>query len=303
MGFVRRKRGENAKIDLTNNAVYETPCRHNFFLEKLTELKRFRLHTGNVNGYTQLKLRRFENSADELSACLDLQLTSTPIPAECKENSCLLLCDNDHIENYDRDEIKITMKVFMSSWNIGEIDEAVTSLKEQLKTQDIEVLIVSFPELELIDGESEEEELQRWFKQVKPIYEHLCNFVETSGISSIGVSDLSANQLKEILDNFDTKPLINHVRLDGCCQVPQELQTLAKDNDIQLLVHNDPSPFPGNNIFKVFCEIGGTGASSPVCNPLFKTTWLSRYSVWVRKRSIMTSKGYIVQLIRKDLDD
>ncbi|CAB3407321.1 unnamed protein product [Caenorhabditis bovis] len=266
------------------------------FLENLSKLSKFRLHTGNVNGYTQLKLRRFESSADELSACLDLQLHSTPITTEFKDDTCLLLCDNDHIDNYERDEIKITMKVFMSTWEINQIQDAVKSLKEQLKTRDIEVLIVAFPELELIDGESEDDEHKRWFGKVRPIYEFLCELVSTAEIASIGVSDFSARQLKQIVEEFDVKPSINHVRLDGCCQVPPELQALAKEHDVQLLVHNDPSPFPTNNIFKTFCEIGGCNA---VCNPLFETTWASRYTVWVRKRSIMTSKGYIVQFIRK----
>ena len=52
----------------------------------------------------------------------------------------MLLCDNDHMDNYERDEIKITMKVFLSAWDVQQIDQAVTSLKEQLKTKDIEVL-------------------------------------------------------------------------------------------------------------------------------------------------------------------
>ncbi|ULU11832.1 hypothetical protein L3Y34_015312 [Caenorhabditis briggsae] len=268
------------------------------FLSNLSSLTRFRLHTGNVNGYTQLKVRRFETSAEELSACLDLQLTSNPIAADFKENSCLLLCDNDHMDNYERDEIKITMKVFLSAWDVQQIEQAVTSLKEQLKTKDIEVLILSFPELDLIDGESEDDEHLRWFDKVKPLYTYMEKLVETSEIASIGVSDFSARQLKEVLGHFDVKPSINHVRLDGCCQVPPELQALANDNDVQLLVHNDPTPFPTNNIFKTFCEID-SGCEKPMCSPLFETTWLSRYSVWVRKRSIMTSKGYIVQFIRK----
>lgn len=114
---------------------------------------------------------------------------------------------------------------------------------------------MSFPELDLIDGESEEDENNRWFEKVKPLYTYMEKLVETSEIASIGVSDFSARQLKTIIDHFDVKPSINHVRLDGCCQVPPELQALANDNDVQLLVHNDPTPFPTNNIFKTFCEV------------------------------------------------
>lgn len=48
------------------------------FLEKLDKLDKFQLNTGNVNAYTELKLKRFKSSADELASCLDLQLQSTP---------------------------------------------------------------------------------------------------------------------------------------------------------------------------------------------------------------------------------
>lgn len=147
------------------------------------------------------------------------------------------------------------MQVFLSAWDVQQIDQAVTSLKEQLKTKDIEVLIVSFPELDLVDGESEDDECRRWLEKVKPLYEYLEKLVEASEIASIGVSDFSARQLKEVIQQFDVKPNINHVRLDGCCQVPPELQALANDHDVQLLVHNDPTPFPTNNIFKTFCDV------------------------------------------------
>ncbi|CAD6194734.1 unnamed protein product [Caenorhabditis auriculariae] len=266
------------------------------FLDNLSRLSKFRLHTGNVNAYTELKLRRFENSAEELSACLDLQLQSTPLTSEFKDDTTLLLCDNAHIDDYERAEIKITMKVFLSSWEASQIEAAISSLKEQLKTKDIEVLILSFPELDVVEGESEEKEIQRWFEKVKPLYESASKLVESSQIGSIGVADFTAAQLSKIIETFDTKPSINHVRLDGCCQVPPELQSLANDHDVQLLVHNDPNPFPTNKIFHTFCEL--RGQTPPIC-PLFETTWAARYSVWVRRRSIMASKGYIVQFIRK----
>lgn len=36
------------------------------------------------------------------------------------------------------------------------------------------------------------------------------------------------------------KPNTNQVNLDSCCVMPPEMTAFARDNDIQLLTHNDP---------------------------------------------------------------
>ena len=36
-----------------------------------------------------------------------------------------------------------------------------------------------------------------------------------------------------------TKPCINQVNLESCCVMPKDLTEYAKQNDIQLLTHND----------------------------------------------------------------
>lgn len=45
-------------------------------IDKLQKLDSFRIHTGNVNNYVELKLKRYKNSAEELVACLDLQFAN-----------------------------------------------------------------------------------------------------------------------------------------------------------------------------------------------------------------------------------
>lgn len=45
-------------------------------IKRLQDMKSFRIHTGNINNYVELKLKRFANSAEELIACLDLQFAS-----------------------------------------------------------------------------------------------------------------------------------------------------------------------------------------------------------------------------------
>ena len=53
-----------------NNAIWQQ------LMGKLMALDDFRIHTGNINNYVELKLKRFANSAEELVACLDLQFAA-----------------------------------------------------------------------------------------------------------------------------------------------------------------------------------------------------------------------------------
>lgn len=48
-------------------------------IQRLQDLKSFRIHTGNINNYVELKLKRFHNSAEELIACLDLQFADLAV--------------------------------------------------------------------------------------------------------------------------------------------------------------------------------------------------------------------------------
>uniref|UniRef100_A0A1I7W878 GCS light chain n=1 Tax=Heterorhabditis bacteriophora TaxID=37862 RepID=A0A1I7W878_HETBA len=186
-----------------------------------------------------------------------------------RDDGTLLLCDNAHIDSYERDDLKITLKVgcYLKKIFIFMLDK-------------------------VLDGESEDDELKRWIKQLKPVWEFLEYLVESGQVVSLGLSDATLAQLEEVNKIFDVRPTVNHIRLDGCCIVPPELHSFAKDNDIQLLTHNDPYPFPTREVFCKFCDIK---KMSSVCCSHFETTWAARYTVWVRRRSIMASKGYLVQ--------
>lgn len=59
-----------AKTPITQSPAWQA------LMTKLQSLDDFRIHTGNINNYVELKLKRFANSAEELVACLDLQFAS-----------------------------------------------------------------------------------------------------------------------------------------------------------------------------------------------------------------------------------
>jgi len=96
----------------------------------------------------ELKLKRFTNSAEELSACLDLQFSNLPESAKINDNEMLLLADKKHqrMEAYDRDDLKITLKLFTEDFNFSFVHDAIQATLSQLGVNIIEQLIVAFPQ-------------------------------------------------------------------------------------------------------------------------------------------------------------
>jgi hypothetical protein len=160
-------------------------------IERLHKLKQFRLHTGNINNYVELKMKRFTNSAEELIESLNLMMNNLSADTQigfifCCEVNCsfdyqiyredgmLLLADEKHCDNaYERDDLKITLKLFIEKFEFQYIRDATGKLLlhisffigfgfgshfikfhdgfseavlAQLQTDSIEQLILAFPE-------------------------------------------------------------------------------------------------------------------------------------------------------------
>ncbi|KAK0397046.1 hypothetical protein QR680_001953 [Steinernema hermaphroditum] len=234
---------------------------------------------GSRSGYTP-------NSAEELSACLDLQFGKLDQAVDIGPNGTVLLSECLHDIMYERDDLKISLKVFLTEFDFGQITNAIEATLDQLKTDSIEQIIVAFPEME---GESDEDE-KLWRKNLISLWKNIESLVDSGKVVSAGVADLQLSQLEKLYDEADVKPCVNHFNIDGCCVVPPELQSFAREHDIQLLTHNDPSPFPVKEVFSSVCE---HRCDSQPCG--FGLVWAARYTVWVQRRSIMASKGYIIQ--------
>lgn len=108
------------------------------------------------------------------------------------------------------------------------IRQAVTAIRKLLHTESIEQLNIS---VQTSDEEILMENLEALWQGAETIQ---------PPIGSLGTSDLTAEQLENVLKNFNTKPSTNHINLEGCCDIPEDLNELSKKNNIQLLIHNDP---------------------------------------------------------------
>ncbi|CAD5226087.1 unnamed protein product [Bursaphelenchus okinawaensis] len=283
---------------MTNqNSIASNPA-WQALIKRLEALKSFRIHTGNINNYVELKLKKFQNSAEELVACLDMQFADLKADIDVTDNNMLLLTNRAKQDTvYDRDDLKITLKVFLSEFDLQQLNDAVDGVITQLNTDNIEQLIVSFPASEDTTLDEHVELDKEWFDKVLKAWNKIDEeLVQTNKVVSVGVADFELPALKALYEFAEHKPCVNHYNIEGCCVVPPELTEFAKKFDIQLLTHNDPNPFPLKDVFRTFCDLSET---APVCNVCFEPTWAARYTVWVRRRSLMASKGYIVQFVKE----
>uniref|UniRef100_A0A914DKQ3 GCS light chain n=1 Tax=Acrobeloides nanus TaxID=290746 RepID=A0A914DKQ3_9BILA len=248
-------------------------CAWQSLIARLHQLNKFRLHTGNINNYMELKIKRFKNSAEELITCLDLQFPLLKADLAVSEQGMVLLSDREDATTYERNDLKITLKVFLQEFDISHIENAIEATIAQLETDNIEQLIIAFPRPENEDDDTEVD--KEWLVQVLNIWSELEKIVASGKVTSLGVADFNLVQLRALCQEANMKPCIDHFNIEGCCVVPPELQAYAKDQEIQLLTHNDPHPFPLADVFKTFCTLN---ASAPVCSRTFEPIWAARYA-------------------------
>ena len=56
-------------------------------------------------------------------------------------------------------------------------------------------------------------------KQLQPAWLFASQMVESEEVSALGISDANYLQLAAMLEEFDIKPNVDHVRVDQCCAV------------------------------------------------------------------------------------
>lgn len=106
--------------------------------------------------------------------------------------------------------------------------------------------------------------------------------VEEEIASSLGVSDVETPAFIELHNSAKIKPEAIQINLESCCVVPPELVTFTRENNIQLLTHNDPQ------------NILPTDTLKTIFSSLTEVHWTVRYQTLLRCRGIIQNKGYII---------
>lgn len=250
------------------------------------------INSGNILSWNRLKRKPKHSPTEEVSECIGTTLQSF-LDSEDKnalqyatDLSCVHQKFKETIPADEREDLKITVKIFLCSFLPPEsIREAVEKALCDLDVKFIETALVALP-----DTEDEEVTLE----MVKPYWKALEDLLHREMVWSIGVADLDKRLLEQLYEWAEVKPVINQVNLESCCVMPKDLVEYAKLNDIQLLSHTDPKTLlPSETLQQVIQE-----QSTEKDGEGWEPQWLLRYSVLVKCRGIVKSKGYLLKATR-----
>ncbi|KAM7162025.1 glutamate--cysteine ligase regulatory subunit [Macrochelys suwanniensis] len=251
------------------------------------------LQTGNLLNWGRLRKKCPSTPSEELRDCIQKTLNewSSKISLDLnQEMPDVLECTVDQamekINPEEREELKVSAKLFIAGSNSSSIRDAVDMACSALGVAQLDSVIIAPPPIE--DG------INLSLEYLQPYWGELENLVQHKKIVAIGTSDLDKTLLEQLYLWSQVKPNSNQVNLASCCVMPPDLTAFAKQFDIQLLTHNDPKELLCEASFQETLQESIHNSRAHEWTPL----WLLRYSVIVQTRGIIKSKGYILQAKR-----
>ncbi|XP_069593752.1 glutamate--cysteine ligase regulatory subunit [Ranitomeya imitator] len=252
------------------------------------------LHTGNLMNWGRLKKKCAVSPSEELGDCIRTTLNewSLKVGPELVQESpntleCAMTLALETINPEERDEMKVSVKLFVLGDGLSSIRHAVDMACSTLAVTQLDSVIIAPPPLE--DG------VTLTLEHLQPYWRELESLVQDNKVVAIGTSDLDKPLLEQLYLWAQIKPSSNQVNLASCCIMPPDLTAFAKQLDIQLLTHSDSKEILSEESFQDALKEGIQGAQVDGWSP----EWVLRYSVIVKTRGIIKSKGYIIQAQRK----
>lgn len=236
------------------------------------------VNTGNILSLSEARQKASQNSTDELIETLKIILNDEQSRSD--DTTVIIGKKDTSLQGVDRKDLKITVKIFISSPNVDSLKEALDQAFEALCTETIESLVIAYK-----SAESPEDMLS----SLKKIWAVIEEYVRANKLFSVGLSDINTNTFIELFQWADIKPNIVQINLATCCVVPPALQEFTKENDIQLLTHSDPCQILPQEVLE---NIFGSNAY---------LQWLIRYQIHLKCRGILSSKGYLLRINKSNI--
>lgn len=212
----------------------------------------------------------------------------------------------------ERDQYDITVKLFYlpgipASRRCAHTREAIDLVLKELHVKSIDLLIVSFPGILFdADDDSEEEDTDTSngepddFDSMVQTWRVLESLQEQGMIAQLGVAEFGSERLARFLPHTKVKPSVDQINLKDCCVVPKSLILYAKQEQIQLLTHNDCNDIlPVGTTRELLgpAEKGvGILASAPEADDGIRgdvePQWVVKYTAVVKDRGVVENKGY-----------
>lgn len=213
----------------------------------------------------------------------------------------------------ERSEYNITVKLFFLpgtslSKRYTYAQEAVGLVLQELHVPSIDLLIVSFPGVSF-DADDEEEQEESDTRE-QDATDDIESMVETwraleqlhadGLVLQIGVSEFGSERLANFLPGTIIRPSVDQINVRDCCVVPKSLIFYAKEQNIELLTHNDCTNILSRGTVRELLGSGEKGAGVLVGPDEFsdgfkgevEPQWVVKYTAVVRDRGVIENKGY-----------
>ncbi|CAG7964105.1 unnamed protein product [Penicillium olsonii] len=208
----------------------------------------------------------------------------------------------------ERDQYDITVKLFYlpgipASRRCAHTREAIDLVLKELHVKSIDLLIVSFPGI-LFDADDDSEEEDNApeddFDSMVQTWRVLEMLHEEGMIAQLGVAEFGCDRLARFLPHTQVKPSVDQINLKDCCVVPKSLILYAKQEQIQLLTHNDCHDIlpvgTTRELLGPAEKSAGILASSPDATDGIQgdvePQWVVKYTAVVKDRGVVENKGY-----------
>ena len=224
-----------------------------------------------------------------------------------------------------RESYDITVKLFYlpnipADRRCVQTREAIDLVLKELGTTSIALLIVSFPGISF-DADDEESDVDESPTASNP---ELDQSQDTDGapedidtmittwrtleklhaeglVSNLGISEFGCTRLEKFLPLTKVKPSVDQINVRDCCVVPNPLILYAKQQQIQLLTHNDCTNVLPRGTLREILGSGGKGvgvlagegdADVERLKGDVEPQWVVKYTAVVKDRGVVENKGY-----------
>jgi glutamate--cysteine ligase regulatory subunit len=186
--------------------------------------------------------------------------------------------------------------------------EALDLVLRELGVLMVDLLIVSFPGMSF-DGDCEWE-ADKMNAAMGDDAEETATWRVVEGlhargiVKNLGIAEFGSEKLARFLKRVTVPPSVDQINIKNCCNVPPPLAELAKQRDIELLVHSDCTDILPKGTLRDLLGQGIQGAGILADNQVDGETglvglqgdlipqWVVKYTAVVRDRGVIENKGY-----------
>jgi glutamate--cysteine ligase regulatory subunit len=180
---------------------------------------------------------------------------------------------------------------------------ALSLVLKELRIPKVDLLVVSFPGMSF-DGDCEWEADKQNAQQGEDeeeaaVWPALERLQKEGLVKNLGIAEYGSEKLARLLKRVEIKPTVDQINIKNCCNVPPPLAKLAKEQGIELLVHNDSTDVLPKGTLRELLGQGPRGAgvladgdSSSGLKGDLTPQWVIKYTAVVRDRGVIENKGY-----------